>query len=427
MILIKNGHVVDPTQNIDGITEILIENDKIKAIGENLEAEGAEVIDATGKYVFPGLIDMHTHLREPGREDKETILTGTQAAVHGGFTGIACMPNTTPFVDTEAVVESILFKAQRANLAEVYPIACITKGQKGEELTEMITLKRAGAIAFSEDGRTVQSSGVMRRAMDYSKACDGLIISHCEDESLLGNGVMNEGIVSTELGLPGTPNEVEDLIIARDILLARLTGCRLHIAHVSTKGGVDLIRQAKKDGIRVTAEVTPHHLCLNEEAVRGYDTDTKVNPPLRREEDRIAVFEGLREGVIDCIASDHAPHTQQEKEVEYVYAAHGMSGLETSVPLIWTNFVLENKMTPSDMVRYMSKVPSEILGVDHGTLEVGKMADVTILDPNKEKVVDTKEFYSKGKNSPYKGMKLKGWPDVVVKAGRVVVKDGVLA
>ena len=291
----------------------------------------------------------------------------------------------------------------------------------------MITLKRAGAIAFSEDGRTVQSSGVMRRAMDYSKACDALIISHCEDESLLGNGAMNEGIVSTELGLPGIPNEVEDLIIARDILLARLTKCRLHIAHVSTKGGVDLIRQAKKEGIRVTAEVTPHHLCLNEEAVRGYDTDTKVNPPLRREEDRIAVFEGLKEGVIDCIASDHAPHTQQEKEVEYVYAANGMSGLETSVPLIWTNFVLENKMTPSEMVTYMSKVPADILGVDHGSLEVGKLADVTILDPEKEKVVDTKEFYSKGKNSPYKGMTLKGWPDVVLKAGRVVLKDGVLA
>ena len=426
MILLKHGHVVDPSQDLDQVADILIAEGRIQAVGENLDAADARVVDLTGMVVMPGLIDMHVHLREPGREDKETVLTGTQAAVHGGFTSIACMPNTTPVADNEAVIESILYKAGKANLADVYPIACITKGQKGEEITEMLLLHQAGAIAFSDDGRTVQHSGVMRRAMDYSKALNGLLISHCEDEDLLGSGVMNEGIVSTELGLGGIPNAVEDLIIARDLMLAKLTGCRIHIAHVSTAGGVELIKKAKEEGVRVTAETTPHHLCLTDEAVRGYDTNTKVNPPLRTEADREAVFQGLKQGIIDCISTDHAPHTAQEKEVEYIYAANGISGLETSVPLIWSNFVMKGQLTPLEMVRAMSKRPAEILGIERGTLAQGAVADITILDPKAEKIVDKREFYSKGKNTPFEGQRLCGWPVMVLKNGRIVLENGVL-
>ena len=420
-ILLKNGHVVDPKQKKNGIYDILIDGDTIRTIGTNLSAEDAQVIDLTGKMVFPGLVDMHVHLREPGREDKETVLTGCQAAIHGGFTSIACMPNTSPIVDNEAVLESILYKAVKANLADVYPIASITKGEQGEELTEMLLLHQAGAIAFSDDGRTVQHSGVMRRAMDYSKALDGLLISHCEDEDLLGSGVMNEGIVSTELGLAGIPNEVEDLIIARDLMLARLTGCRLHIAHVSTATGVALIRKAKEDGVRVTAEATPHHLCLTEEAIRGYDTNTKVNPPLRTEADREALWQAVKDGVIDCISTDHAPHTIQEKEVEYAYAVNGISGLETAVPLLWTNFVESGKWSVEELVTAMSTRPAQILGIAKGTLQEGGIAD-----PNTEKEVNKNEFYSKGKNTPFHGMRLKGWPEIVIKSGRLVLNKGTL-
>ena len=411
MILLKNGHVVDPAQNLNGTADILIEGQTIQAVGQNLEAPGAQIIDLQGKVVMPGFIDLHVHLREPGREDKETVLTGTQAAIHGGFTSIACMPNTTPVADNEAIIESVLYKAHKAQLADVYPIACITKGQKGEELTEMLLLRKAGAAAFSDDGRTVQHSGVMRRAMDYSKALDGLLISHCEDEDLLGSGVMNEGIVSTELGLGGIPNEVEDLIIARDLMLAKLTGCRIHIAHVSTAGGVELIAKAKAEGVRVTAEATPHHLCLTEEAVRGYDTNTKVNPPLRTEADRTALWQALKAGVIDCVSTDHAPHTIQDKEVEYVYAANG---------------VATGLMTVEDMARVMSQRPAEILGIEKGTLQAGRMADIVVLDPDTEKAVDNGQFYSKGKNTPFQGMQLKGWPELVVKGGRIVLEQGVL-
>ncbi len=426
MMLLKNGHVVDPAQNLNGKADILLEGDKIVAVGPELTADGAQIVDLTGRVVMPGFVDMHVHLREPGREDKETIATGCQAAIHGGFTSIACMPNTTPVADNEAVVEAVLYKAYKANLADVYPIACITKGQKGEELTEMLLLHQAGAVAFSDDGRTVQNSGVLRRAMDYSKALDGLLISHCEDENLLGSGVVNEGIVSTELGLAGIPNEVEDLIIARDLMLAKLTGCRLHIAHVSTAGGVALIAKAKAEGVRVTAEATPHHLCLTEEAVRGYDTNTKVNPPLRTEADRAALFAGLKAGIIDCVSTDHAPHTIQEKEVEYMYAANGISGLETAVPLIWTDFVTTGQLTLEELALKMSKRPAEILGIAKGTLEPGRMADIVIINPEQEKMVDPAQFYSKGKNTPFVGRMLKGWPEMVIKGGRIVLKQGVL-
>lgn len=423
MILIKNGLVVDPAQNLNGKMDVLINNGVIVEIKERIEKSDATVLDATDKIVMPGCIDMHVHLREPGYEDKETILNGVQAAIHGGFTAVACMPNTNPVADHESILEAIQYKAQKYGLADVYPIASITKGQEGQELTEMALLKRSGAVAFSDDGHTVVNTGVFRRALDYSKMVDGLLISHCEDDALKGNGIMNEGFVSTELGLAGIPNEAEDLIIARDIALARLTGARLHIAHVSTAGGVELIRHAKAEGVRVTAETTPHHLVLTDEAVRGYDTNTKVNPPLRTEKDRQAVFQALKEGVLDCVATDHAPHAMQDKEVEYAYAANGISGLETAIPLIWTNFVEKGLLNVQEFVTIMSKRPAEILRVEKGTLQPGRAADILILDVQQEKAVDVLEFYSKGKNTPFQGMKLKGWPDTVLKNGSIVLQN----
>lgn len=424
MILLKNAFVVDPAQQLEGVCDILIDHEKIVAVGENLSAEQAQIVDLTGKILLPGLIDMHVHLRDPGQEYKEDILSGTRAAAHGGFTSIVSMPNTQPPVDHEAIVQSIISRSRAYGYADVYPAACITKGQKGEEITEMGLLHKQGAIAFTDDGKGVAHAGVMRKAMDYSRIFGGVLISHCEDKDLLGEGVMNEGIVSTELGLAGIPNAVEDLMISRDLMLAKLTNSRLHIAHLSTKSGLAMIKAAKDDGVSVTTEVTPHHLFLTEENVRGYDTNTKVNPPLRTQEDCQALIEGLINGDIDCIVTDHAPHAREDKEVEYDYAAFGISGLETSLPLVWTNLYLSGKMTLSQLVTVMSRRPAEILGLDKGTLKVGSMADITIVDPIVEKIVDSKEFASKGINTPFNGLLLKGWPDKVYKAGRLVVDSG---
>ena len=424
MILIKNGLVVDPSQGLEAVRDILIEGETIAAVGENLTADGAEVIDAAGKIVMPGLGDMHVHLREPGQEYKEDILSGTRAAAHGGVTSVASMPNTHPPVDNEAIVEMISRKAKAYGYADVYPTACITKGQQGEELTEMGLLHQSGAIAFTDDGRSVMDPGVMRRALDYSKIFDGLLISHCEEENLRGSGVMNEGLVSTELGLKGIPNAVEDLMIVRDLMLAELTGARVHIAHLSTASGVQMVRAAKAKGVRVTAETTPHHLFLTDEAVRGYDTNTKVNPPLRTEADNQALIAALRDGTVDCIVTDHAPHAIEDKECEYDYAANGISGIETSLPLVWTNLYKTGQLSLSDIVRLMSLNPAELLRIDKGTLQAGKMADILIIDPTVEKEVKAEEFCSKGKNSPFIGMRLSGWADTVLKAGRIVVEKG---
>lgn len=424
MILIKNGLVVDPSQGLEAVRDILIEGETIAAVGENLTADGAEVIDAAGKIVMPGLVDMHVHLREPGQEYKEDILSGTRAAAHGGVTSVASMPNTHPPVDNEAIVEMISRKAKAYGYADVYPTACITKGQQGEELTEMGLLHQSGAIAFTDDGRSVMDPGVMRRALDYSKIFDGLLISHCEEENLRGSGVMNEGLVSTELGLKGIPNAVEDLMIVRDLMLAELTGARVHIAHLSTASGVQMVRAAKAKGVRVTAETTPHHLFLTDEEVRGYDTNTKVNPPLRTEADNQALIAALRDGTVDCIVTDHAPHAIEDKECEYDYAANGISGIETSLPLVWTNLYKTGQLSLSDIVRLMSLNPAELLRIDKGTLQAGKMADILIIDPTVEKEVKAEEFCSKGKNSPFIGMRLSGWADTVLKAGRIVVEKG---
>lgn len=424
MILIKNGLVVDPSQNLEAVRDILIDGETIAQVGENLSADGAQIIDAAGKVVMPGLVDMHVHLREPGQEYKEDILSGTRAAVHGGVTSVASMPNTHPPVDNEAILEMIIRKAKGYGYAEVYPTACITKGQKGEELTEMGLLHQSGAIAFTDDGRSVMNPTVMRRALDYSKIFDGLLISHCEEEELRGAGVMHEGLVSTELGLAGIPNAVEDLLIARDLMLAELTGARVHIAHLSTASGAQMIRQAKAKGVRVTAETTPHHLFLTDEAVRGYDTFTKVNPPLRTKADNLALLEALKDQTVDCIVTDHAPHAAEDKDCEYDYAAFGISGVETSLALVWTKLYQSGELSLTDIVRLMSQRPAEILRIDKGTLQVGKMADVLIVDPTVEKTVCAEDFCSKGKNSPYIGMQLSGWADIVLKAGRVVVEKG---
>ncbi|KJS83733.1 MAG: dihydroorotase [Peptococcaceae bacterium BICA1-8] len=425
MLLLKNGLLVDPSQNICEKMDILIADNKVVELGKDIKTTSEmKVIDVSEKIVAPGFIDIHVHLREPGFEHKETILTGCRAAARGGFTGIACMPNTQPVADTEGVIELILARAKRYDLVDVYPIASITKGQEGKELTEFAILQECGAKALSEDGHSVRNSGVMRRALDYAKMLDLLIISHCEDEDLVGSGVMHEGLVSTQLGLAGIPREAEDIIIDRDIRLAELTKGRIHIAHVSTKSGVELIRAAKKRGVKVTAEVTPHHFSLTDTAVKGYCTNTKVNPPLRTEEDVYGLIKGLQDGTIDCIVTDHAPHAREEKDVEFDYAPFGISGLETAVPLAWQNLYLAGHLSMLDLIKALSTTPAKILGIDRGTIQAGKIADITVIDPELTQKVKREKFYSLGKNTPFQDWELTGWPILTIKAGKIVMEMG---
>lgn len=411
-IIITNGHVIDPSQNINGIGDILIENGKIKEIRLrpallSPRPPSFDIIDASGLYILPGLVDMHCHLREPGFSHKETIKTGTLAGLKGGFTTLCCMPNTDPVNDNETVTEFILRKAFAEGACYVYPIGAITKGQKGEELAEMGKMRAAGCIAFSDDGRPVMNSLIMRRALEYSKAIDAPIISHAEDPNLSEGGVMNEGIVSTRLGLRGIPREAEDIMIARDLMLARLTGGRIHIAHVSTGGGVELIRKAKEEGINVTAETCPHYFTLTEEAVSDYNTNAKVNPPLRTEEDLIAIIEGLKDGTIDVIATDHAPHHRDEKLQEFDNAPSGISGLETALSLS-LNLVHSGHISLYDLTKKISLNPARILGIPKGSLTIGTMAEIIILDISREFKVEGDSFISLGKNTPFDGWLLKG-------------------
>lgn len=418
-ILIKNGRVIDPASNLDEITDILIEKGKISKIGkiQDSRQKGFEIIDAKGKVVVPGLIDMHVHLREPGYEYKETIKTGTEAARVGGFTAVCPMPNTNPVNDSRAVTEFILEKAKAEGSTDVYPIGAISKGLRGEELSEMGELVEAGCRALSDDGKSVMNSELMRRAMEYAKALGIPIISHCEDINLSKGGVMNEGFTSTELGLQGIPNAAEEVAVARDILLAEITGVNLHIAHVSTKGSVRLIREAKERGVRVTAETCPHYFILSEDAVRGYDPDTKVNPPLRTIEDIMAVKEGLKDGTIDVIATDHAPHALSEKMVEFDYAPFGIVGLETALSLS-LRLVDEGILTLKDLIEKISLNPSKILRLEKGRLKIGYDADITIIDMNQEVTVDPMKFRSKGRNTPFKGLTLKGFPIITILRGK---------
>ena len=426
-MLLKNGHLVDPSQAIDGVTDIRIANGVISEVGPDLpEEDGEKIYDLSGCYLTPGLIDTHVHLRDPGQLESEDLESGSKAAIAGGFTTIVAMPNTSPVVDNISTVGYIKDKSARLGYADVLPSAAITKGQEGQEITEIGFLKEAGCIAFTEDGKSVANSGILRKAMTYSKPFDVLFMSHCEDRDLKGSGVMNAGQLATEMGLGGISNEVEDIIIMRDIMLAQMTGVRLHIQHISTASGLELVRAAKAKGMAVTCEVTPHHLFLTEEAVRGYNTNAKVAPPLRTAKDNEALINGLKDGSITCIGTDHAPHSSDKKDVEFERAANGISSIEVAFPLIWTHLAETGRFTLSEIVTIMSCNPAELLRIDRGSLSVGKVADVLIFNPETEKTVDPQKFYSKGKNCPYEGEVLRGWPTMVLREGRVVFENGVI-
>ncbi|MBL7208832.1 MAG: dihydroorotase [Dehalococcoidia bacterium] len=437
-LLIGGGRLLDPSQGIDSVGDLLVAEGKIAWVGDKGTASPQPdscTLDATGLIVCPGFIDLHCHLREPGFEDKETISTGTRAAARGGFTTVCCMANTNPPLDNQASIDYVKKTAQVAGAVRVLPIGCVTKGRQGKELTEMSELAEMGAIGFSDDGDSVASSRIMCLAMDYGRALDLPIIDHCEDKELASGGLMNEGWVSTRLGLKGIPAAAEEIIVARDLALAQLTGARLHIAHVSTRGSVELIRRAKEKGIAVTAEVTPHHLTLSEERVMGwqagkndpltYDTNAKVNPPLRSEEDIAALIEGLRDGVIDSIATDHAPHTLADKMCEFGFAAFGISGFETALGCLM-GLVHSGEL---DLVMLVSKLtlePARIIGSRYGelgTLKPGCEADITLFDPDKEWVVSSQDFLSKGKNTPFDGCQFKGKVAATIAGGDVVYQD----
>lgn len=417
-ILIKNGRVINPASRTDKVLDIYIESGEISKIGKNLKISSTKIIDAKGKIVVPGLIDMHTHLREPGKENVETVLSGSIAAVHGGFTSICCMPNTEPPIDDASTLEFVLEKAKKAR-CNVYPIAAITKERKGETLAEMAELKSLGAVGFSDDGKSVKDSLLMRRAMEYSLMLNVPIISHCEDDSLSAGGSMNEGYISTVLGLAGIPQESEEIIVARDLSLAKLTGARLHICHVSTKRSVELIREAKRKGVKVTCEVTPHHFTLTEEAVRTFDTNTKVNPPLRTKEDIKAIEKGLKDGTIDVISSDHAPHLSTEKEFEYENAPFGMLGLQTTFPLVMKQLVERKILTLFEAIEKLTINPAKILNIPKGQIKAGYDADITIIDPKKQWQFKSENIQSLSQNSPFIGWKFKGITIFTIVGGRI--------
>jgi dihydroorotase len=421
-LLIKNGRVIDPSQGIDDTLDVVVENGLVKEVGKGLKAPaGAETIDAAGTYVVPGLVDMHVHLRDPGLEYKEDIVSGTRAAAAGGFTSVACMPNTKPVIDNKAVASYIIAKARTEGFANVFPIGSITYGSHGERMAEMGELKESGCVAVSDDGKPVVNSELMRRALEYARGMGILVISHAEDLSLVGEGVMNEGVTSTELGLKGIPSAGEDIATARDVMLAEYTNSPLHIAHVSTRGAVRIIREAKARGVQVTCETAPHYFSLTDDAVRGYNTNAKMNPPLREADDVAAIKEGLKDGTIDAIATDHAPHHIDEKDVEFNVALNGIVGLETSLPLS-LGLVKEKVLTLSQLVEKMACKPAAILGIDRGTLKSGAVADITIINPTVEWTVTEEGLASKSKNSPWLGQTMKGGAVYTILAGKVVFK-----
>ena len=421
-LLIKGGRVIDPKNDIDAVLDVFIDEGVIKDIGEKIDAEDAEIIDARGKVVCPGLIDLHVHFREPGYEYKEDIESGSRAAVHGGVTSVVCMPNTNPPIDNRALVEYVINRGREVGLINVYTTGCITKGMKSEELSETGELKDAGAVAISDDGRPVMTSALMRRACEYSKMFDIPIMSHSEDLSLVDGGCMNEGFISTSLGLKGIPKCAESVAVTRDVLIAEEMGARLHVCHVSTALSIDAIRNAKKRGAKITCETAPHYFSLTDSAVEGFNTNAKMNPPLRNEEDVEAVIEGLLDGTIDVIATDHAPHHYDEKEVEFDVAMNGIVGLETSLAVGITYLVKTGKMSLKELLRKMTCVPAEIIGIDRGTLSRGCTADVTVFDPDEMFTVCADKFMSKAHNSPYIGAKLNGVVYSTICGGKVVYK-----
>ncbi len=423
-LLITGGRVIDPSQGLDGIVDLLIVDGKVSALGEGLTAPaGSRVIDAQGLIVTPGLIDMHVHLRDPGLEYKEDIISGTRAAAAGGFTSLCCMPNTKPVIDNKTVASYVVNKARAAGFANVFPAGSITQGSKGESLSEMGELKEAGCVAVTDDGRPVVSGELMRRALEYARGMGLVVISHAEDPSLAADGVMNDGYVATELGLKGIPWVAEDSATARDVYLSELTGSALHVAHVSTKGSVRIIRNAKARGVRVTCETAPHYFILTDEAVRGYNTNAKMNPPLRSEEDRQAIRQGLADGTIDAIATDHAPHHKDEKDLEFNLAMNGILGLESSLPLS-LRLVADGVLTLPELVEKMSCAPARILGLSRGSLEPGSVADITVIDPELEWTMEAEKLASKSKNSPFIGWELKGKAAYTILAGKIVTARG---
>ena len=426
-LLLKNAHIVDPAAGIDGVADVLIDGERIAQVGEGIDAAGAEVIDLTGKYLVPGLVDMHVHLREPGYEHKEDIESGTRAAAHGGFTGVCSMPNTDPVTDNGVTIEYVKSVAAAKGHCRVYPAGAMTKGLKGEIISEMGDMVAHGCVAFTDDGRGVQGAGMLRRAMDYGKMFGKTFMSHCQDEDLVGDGMVNEGVASTRLGLLGWPAVGEEIQIARDIAIAELTGTKLHIQHISTAHGIELVREAKAKGLPVTCEATPHHMFLTEDAITGtYDTCLKVNPPLRTADDAAALVEAVADGTVDAIATDHAPHADWEKSREFELAPFGMTGLETSLGLVLTNLVKTGKIGYDRMVELMAIGPRRILGLEQVAIAAGSLADITVFDPEATWTVDEADFESQAKNSGFKGAELTGRATDVFVGGVATMRDGVV-
>lgn len=423
-LVIKNGRVINPATKFDEIADVLIEDGKIKEIGSDLVAGDASVYDAAGKIVTPGLIDLHVHFREPGQEAKETFESGSKAAAAGGFTTVCTMPNTNPVVDSAAIVRSLEKRAEDTACVHVKIIGAVTKNQEGKELAELGDMIQEGAVAFSDDGHFDATAKVLLNAYDYLHTFDKVIINHDEEPSLVEEGVMNEGHRSAMLGLKGRPTVAEDIAVARDVMLAEYADARVHVAHISSARAVDIVRQAKKRGVRVTAEATPQHMTMTDECVNLFDTSTKINPPLRSQTDCEAILAGLKDGTIDAIVTDHSPHAQEDKDREYVYAPSGFPGLETSLGIMLTDLYHKDKLDLPLLISKMSWEPAKVLGLEGGTLTAGAAADVTVIDPELEWTVDAAKFYTKGSHSPFIGRKLKGRAILTVVDGEIVMKDG---
>lgn len=420
-ILLRGGRVLDPANSLDAVQDVLLQDGKVTKLGSKLTAPpGATVIDAAGKVVCPGFIDMHVHLREPGHEYKETVATGTRAAAAGGFTAVCCMANTSPVNDNRSITDYILARARSEGVVRVYPIGAVTRGLEGKELAELAELAEAGCVGFSDDGKCVMNAELYRRAMEYTLPFAAPVISHAEDHTLSRHGAMHEGVVSTELGLRGIPAAAEDVMVARDILLAELTGAHVHIAHLSTAGAVRLVRDAKARGVRVTAEVTPHHLLLTDEAVRAWDANMKMAPPLRTKRDTEALVEALADGIVDCVATDHAPHAVADKEGEFDGAASGIVGLETAFTVLHDRLVRPGMLPLATLIARLSRDPARLLNLPGGTLTVGAAADVTLVDPEAAVTVDPARFASKSRNTPFGGWTATGAPWKTIVAGKVV-------
>lgn len=422
-ILIKNGRLINPSEKLDKVMDIFVEDGIIKEKAESIEKQADTVIDAAGCYVMPGLIDLHVHFRDPGLTYKEDIETGSKAAAKGGFTTVCCMPNTKPVVDNVETVKYIIEKGEKTGLTNVLPVGAVTKNMAGVEITNVEELKKAGICAISEDGKSVMNSGVYRKAMKNAAKANVPVLAHCEDINLVEGGVINLGDKSSELGVKGISNAVEDVIAMRDIMLAKETGATLHLCHCSTKDSVEMVKRAKEEGIKVTAEVCPHHFSMCSDDITSNDGNFKMNPPLRAREDMEALIKGLQDDIMDVISTDHAPHSAEEKAKDLEHAPFGIVGLETSVALTVTNLVKKGYLTPMQMAAKMSYNPAKVLGIPKGTLDEGKIADITIIDPDKEYTIDANTFESKGKNTPFDGYKVSGEVEYTILNGKVVYSN----